>query len=939
MAGTLMQDRSLSRVLRGTVLAAVDGARRVRGEGRVLGLRALESPDLPGTMHNQHGEVITVRWCPSALAVWDAIHRWDGTGWLVILTDQDEESLGSGTMALFIEHRLRTPDPWDTVKQRFGAATLHRDLTGRGSDDLAQGLISAEPVLTAADRGGWPKVRSGVLTRDAVLGAVAEHRLKLMDTAPDGPAVLEWTTAAATVTLVGDLRHLAGNPLTDATLHWLAGRTGEAAPVIRFLMAEGRFEDILALGIAADHLDLGGPTASETELAWARLEHRYGKGGVSRSAVAALGHQADETVRAMLQRGRSARRLVQATLQRAEDLLREAHAEHLVNRSALLAGGLRARHRLLADHLGKDAAVVEETWLDIDTHLLTNLTASEDDDKTYWALQAAVRLDRWLRVEPAQHDGEQASQAVAMALEFAHDTAWADACLTTILRGIPDTHVAERVRDLTARFLERRRTQDRAFAGVLGPIARGRDLPSSGHRGSIRYLERVLEEDVLPLARSIMQGSPGQSGGVLVLLLDGMDASTATQVVAGIQGTQRTWTELVPAGTNRRATALALLPSLTTHSRTSFFAGRAVTGGQDTEKVGLAAAVERAGILAPVLFHKGDLDARAHGQELSDAVRAAIADPAATPVASGVLNTIDDSLARSDPGGTDWSADSIKYLRALLEAAATAGRTVVLTADHGHVLERGGTLRSTDFATSARSRTPKGGPAKDDEVAVSGARVLGEGSAVLAVDADLRYTNKKAGYHGGASLAEVVVPVIVLSPHAADGASGVWPDGWEEAPSQEPLWWSAAVADGGGQSQPAPAGPYASEGGDEPPSLFDDLEPDAPTAQDGPGAASGLGARVTASQTFASQEELAPRNRLESSRIAELIDVLAAARGTRLPLTTVSTVLRVAPTRLPGALTVIIQLLNVEGYSVLTRDGDLVVLDVLLLKQQFGVDG
>lgn len=933
-----MQDRSLSRVLRGTVLATVDAARRIRGDGRVVGLRALESPDVPETLHNQHGEVITVRWCPSALAIWDAVHRWDREGWLVILTDQDEERLGSGTMAMFVEHRLRTPDPWDTVTQRFGAATLHRDLTGQGSVELAQGLIRAEPVLSAAERGGWPKVRSGVLTRDAVFGAVAERRFGMTDTTPEGPAVLEWTTAEHTVTRVGDLRHLAGDLLADATLNWLAGRTGEASPITRHLMTEGRFAEILALGIAADHLKLNDQLDPDTELAWARLEHRYGQGSVSRPSVAALGRLADETIRSMLQRSRSSQRRVLTALQRAETLLREVQADHLVVRSTLLAGGLLARHRHLVDHLGQDATVVEQAWSDIDTHLLTNIADDEDANKTYGALQAAVRLDRWLRTDSAPLAGDQSAQAVGMALEFAQDTAWADACLTTMLRGVADTHVAEKLRDVAARFLERRRTQDRAFAAVLESVAQGRDLSGNGRRGTLRYLEEILEHDVLPLTRSVHHRESERSGGVLVVILDGMDASTATQIIGGIQRTRRAWTELVPAGATRRGAALALLPSLTTHSRTSFFAGRPVSGGQDVEKSGLAAAVRKAGLPAPVLFHKGDLDARAHGHDLPEPVRAALGDTAARPLVACVLNTIDDALDRSDPGGIDWTADNIKYLRALLESAAAAGRTVVLTADHGHVLERGGTLRSMPDATSARSRTMTGGPPQADEVTVTGPRVLGERPAVLAVDADLRYTSKKSGYHGGASLAELVVPVIVLSPHASDGgASSLWPEGWEEAPSQEPVWWSAAVADGGAMVQGQPADPYVSAGGDEPPSLFDELEPAVPDAPAGPAAANGLGAHVIASQTFAAQEDLAPRNRLDSARIADLLNVLAAARGNRLPTTTVSGVLGVAPTRLPGAMAVITQLLNVEGYPVLTRDGDLVVLNVMLLKQQFGV--
>ena len=154
----------------------------------------------------------------------------------------------------------------------------------------------------------------------------------------------------------------------------------------------------------------------------------------------------------------------------------------------------------------------------------------------------------------------------------------------TILRGVPDIHVADRLRDQAERYLERRRSQDRAFAAVLEPVARGRELPETAHDGSVYYLEHVLEHVVFPLMRSVSDPSSDLPTGVLILLLNGMDGSTTTQVVSGIQGMYRAWTELVPAGTIRRPTALALLPSLTTHSRTSFFSGRPVNGGQDAEK-------------------------------------------------------------------------------------------------------------------------------------------------------------------------------------------------------------------------------------------------------------------------------------------------------------------------------------------------------------------
>jgi hypothetical protein len=71
--------------------------------------------------------------------------------------------------------------------------------------------------------------------------------------------------------------------------------------------------------------------------------------------------------------------------------------------------------------------------------------------------------------------------------------------------------------------------------------------------------------------------------------------------------------------------------------------------------------------------------------------------------------------------------------------------TVILTADHGHVIERRrGIQRPYPAISSARSR-PVTPPAGEGEILVSGERVLlHEGSAVLAVDEDLRYGQVKS---------------------------------------------------------------------------------------------------------------------------------------------------------------------------------------------------
>ncbi|MFJ6680263.1 BREX-2 system phosphatase PglZ [Streptomyces werraensis] len=142
---------------------------------------------------------------------------------------------------------------------------------------------------------------------------------------------------------------------------------------------------------------------------------------------------------------------------------------------------------------------------------------------------------------------------------------------------------------------------------------------------------------------------------------------------------------------------------------------------------------------------------------------------------------IDASFARSLAAWTEAGN--------LLRVAATQGMAVVLTSDHGHVVDRHGT--KVDTATepaSARHRLPGGGPLAEREIALSGPRVVWPepGASVVALwDADSRYTALKAGYHGGASLAEVTIPVLAFLPFGAEP-----PKGWRELGDQRPAWWA-----------------------------------------------------------------------------------------------------------------------------------------------------
>lgn len=928
-------------VQRATILATIEKVRRRGSVSRVLGIRAGRGLDGVEGLADQHGEPVNVIWCPSALACWEALTGWGGKGWLVLLTDRTEDQLGPGILARLAQTRLQRPDAWESVKLRFRATGLDRALlagSGEHRSAIPEALLRLEPAS------GWPAARAGVLNRDVVYGAVARHLLAIEAEPLDATAVLEATLAATLPARIADLRRDGGDEIADAVLDWLAGRIGPGAPIARHILASGAPSELLPLGLALSHI-LTAPSAHANEalLAGARIEAGLPAG--FRTALTAEGPAADQAQSLAVEARRTVRGMLTepghrdgalAVLRRTEAILRAEQAPSLIAGSDILPGGLSARHRSLAAALGSDPARVEATWRQITEHPLA--AARDHRDPQHIALHAAVRLDRWLgapaHAEPAPGAG-RLERAVDALRRHAEDGAWAESALGDLLLGSDDPEIAPHLERLAHKVLDRRRDLDRAFAQDLAPIARGEKLPE----GDVHYLEDVLTGIGMPLARSTPAVPGSRRGGALVLLVDGMSAASAVDLTQSILDAHDAWREIVPESSPRRAVAVALLPSLTTHSRTSFFTGRPGSGGQAQEHDGLRTLARAAGLTGDALFHKADLVRNDAGTALSPRVSDAIADVAGHPIVACVLNTIDDALDKADPGGTRWSTADVLHLRPLLRHAAMAGRTVLLTADHGHVVERGGRLERHDGTTSARSRTTDGGPAGADEILVEGRRVLGGGAAILAVDEDLRYTDRRAGYHGGASLSELTVPVIALRPapvHGADADSeGEWkrglPDGWQFTSDQRPLWWSARAAglateQNVGASAPAPVGAD--------PGMLDIFAHQEPAQAPAP--VRGLGAAIIASERYADQKRGLRRTPSDET-VAALIDELAATPGGRLPFSRVSQLLVTPIARTRRTANVIAQLLNVEGFEVLRLEDDTAILDAPLARQQFEV--
>ncbi|MBX6721610.1 MAG: BREX-2 system phosphatase PglZ, partial [Dactylosporangium sp.] len=613
-------------------------------------------------------------------------------------------------------------------------------------------------------------------------------------------------------------------------------------------------------------------------------------------------------------------------LARAESMLDHVEAAPFAAHSSVLRRGLTYRLAELGDALrrcadradtrahigGPDAPLADSTVLrEIEEHRVKveahALQAHPDEVRVPRAL-AAVRLARWL--------GQPVATAMDLGMLVARhrdEDAWVDRAVADAWPGVHDEALAQGLNAVLGAVRLRRAAHDRAFAKAL---AAHEDRAASAP-GGVVHLENLLAATVLPLAKR----TP-----VLLVVADGMSQTAATEIVDDVVRRYDTWLECLPEGNDRRLTALAPHPSVTKVCRASLFSGELTVGEQSVERAGFEMLTKSHGVNAS-LFYKLALDSSPGGYALAHEVRAAIDDVVGTPLVACVLNTIDDALDRSDPDGTDWTADTVKHLHPLLERARQAGRVVVLTSDHGHVVERReGRVKQAPSMSSNRSRPyAGGGPLDESEVRVRGRRVLlHDGDAVLAVDEGLRYGPLKAGYHGGASPAEVVVPVSVLAPGEA-------PPGWRLAPPQSPGWWRSPVSEAATPSAPVALSPQPSplsSRGQEPPTLFDaETEPRR------------LEGAVLASAVYREQRRRASRTAVTDEQVGDLLAALLAAPDHRLDAESAAAALGVAAIQLSGALSQVQRLLNVEQYPVLSRDADgkTLVLDVDLLCEQFEV--
>jgi hypothetical protein len=872
-----------------------------------VAIRAASKQPWPDSL-TQRGRHFALRWCESSLAIREALceNERDGgsaTG-LVVITPLATHEVAEDIAARLARGRVYQPEGWDIVRQLFQA----KETDAR----LGRYAWMPQALIDGAAQGPYTPVANGFLDLETAWREVLQRFLGLPSARPDAVALMQWCTQPGSDAA---LKLLPAATRADIT-RWLGDAAGTAGSMVLACVEAGRTVDSLALGLVCGVIyAAAGEGQAALGQAAIRLERYVGDRHVGILEGRAWSQAAEQAVRAT---GPEAMR---GTLDRADSLLNELRIAEYAHLSDLLPASLDQRIRSFAEALDAhvttpNAAQLTQVEHAADAVLRHALAALQQQRMD--RVEMARRLARWLMLPPPT----AANLAGGLGWQ-ADEGAFVDWARFRLLGGDELNELSDAYGALRSAVIVRRNAFDQPFSQALLQW----NSQAAGADARVVPIESVLDRVIGPIAAS----QP-----LLLLVMDGLSTSIYRELFSRINSLG--WVEMVPADVGRPLIGLAALPTVTEVSRTSLLCGRLALGTAANEKTGFAThtalLAHSRSELPPRLFHKGDL---ADSTNLAQEVRASITNPH-QKIVGVVYNAVDDHLSGPDQLHQRWTLEDLKLLMPLLREAREARRVVVITADHGHLLEDGTTQISVGSAPDKISdRWRPGSDARaPHEVAYSGGRVVTAVNAKAVVclwGESTRYAGRKNGYHGGVSPQEVTVPLNVIVPLGMSLA------GWQLAPPAQPDWWelphlapaaAPAVAPTPAPRRKAPAPAVAQT------SLFEPQ--DAPPQSRAPQAEDDWIGALLASAIYTSQKQLAARVALPDDKMRLLL-VSLSERGGKLTRAALAQRLALPEVRLGGLLSAVRRMLNVDQAPVLTVDesAGTVELNRALLLQQFRV--
>lgn len=869
---------------------------------QAVAIRATAKQVWPETV-SPHGKQFSLRWCESSLAIREALcelEQFDPSiSGMVVITPLATHEVAEDIAARLARARVFQPEGWDIVRLMFQG----KDVDAR----LSRFAWMPQALIDGAAQGDYQPVANGFLDLETAWREVLTRFVGIEVARPDAVALLAWSMSPDADPRLGPLPAA----MRSAILAWLAESAGVAGAMALGCVEAGRTGDALPLGLVSGVIFAAeGEGQSALGQAAIRLERFVNDRHVGVKEGRDWAAAAEQVVRSL---GLDACR---AALDRADALLRDLRISEFAQLSDVLPSALDQRLTDFALALSAHATEPNEANLqqvELQADRALKHTLMNDQRPRMERVEMARRLARWLLSPMAS------GTSLPDSVEWQADQgAYVDWARFRLIGGDELTELSDAYAACRRAAIARRDSFAKPFAQALVQW----NAQASASPGRVVPLEQVLDRVVAPIATA----QP-----VLLLVMDGLSNSIFRELFA--RAASYGWAELVPTSQGKPFVGLAAVPTITEVSRTSLLCGRLTTGAQAQERPGFAThaalmATSRAEH-APKLFHKGDL---ADAGSLAPEVRAAIANQK-QQVVGVVYNAVDDHLSGPDQLNQRWSLEDLRLLLPLLREAREARRVVIITADHGHLLEDG----TTQIPGGESDRWRLGRTAASpQELVISGGRVVtsdGSNTVVCLWGESSRYAGRKNGYHGGLSPQELTVPLSIFAPMSTSLA------GWSPAPPNQPEWWELppilqpkkpAVAAASPQTKPARKKPVETEAQ---PGLFAPVDLPPPVvdvvAQDWIGG-------LLASPIYASQRQLAARVALPDDKMRLLIEALAE-RGGKLSRTALANRLALAEVRMGGLLSAVRRMLNVDQAAVLTVDeaAGSVDLNITLLQQQF----
>jgi len=826
----------------------------------------------------------------SELEIRDALVTAEQSGTpVVLLTRLKDSDLGEDVCARLGRRHVIPLSGSELLRHLFRARDIEPRL--RNQLWLAEALVEAQPP------GGYPPVPGGRLDEDTALDAFLRQVMGFDVGRPDLADVLHWARRGDAPRRLGGLSPEVSRRFEE----WITRTAGAAVSLVLSGLQIQQPASPVALALACG-LVFRGDADHALVAARGRLEHYFGgKTPGNREAL-----QLEEAGIRCLDRD--------VTLGHAEAVRREQEhfdgllaalriSEYAIHSDHSLAG-LELRFGALAESLRQFASTLDPSLLGVMDRQVAALGAhrnrSQFSDRCERAAMA-VRLCRWLSTPAEAPAGNLAVLAERYRVEESY-VDWARDCLH---HGDSLAALNRAYGELLRRALERREILNAAFARALI------QANQQGDTLGILGVEDVIPRLVAPLTTRAVR--------VLFLVIDGLSFPVFHELGRSIETLG--FLSLSPAGNTTNRKALAGLPTITEWSRRLLLGGRDGAVGSQGEKLIFAshpALSHLGGGRGPELFLKGDLT-QTGDVGLADGVRSSLLGESA--VVGIVVNAVDDHLLKGDQLHVPWTLDRMPLLQQILTTAAQADRVVVLTADHGHVVENDSTTEKHEGGDRYRLDAAPPGPA---ELEVLGGRIppLAKGRFVAPWTEQLIYTSKKNGYHGGLTPQEVLVPVVAMAQEHQV------PEGWTMLADPIPPWWHETVSQSPRALPPRPAAAQPDALLDLP--LFQQRSEASP--QEGPAWMDAL----VRSELFKHQQQIAGRVAPSVDLTLRILQALDERQGVML-VGSLAGRIGMPEMRMAGLLTGLRRVLNVEGYAVLSVDeaSATVRLNYDLLRTQF----